>query len=83
MEGVTTADRVAVDNGTGAVPGKILWQKDGVLEWVLHINERAAWDADLLAGWAKYMTWKYPIDVVITSPGAYKGAGAVEAAASL
>ncbi|KAF2211677.1 hypothetical protein CERZMDRAFT_42766 [Cercospora zeae-maydis SCOH1-5] len=34
-------------------------------------------------GWAKFMEWKYPISVEITSPGAFKGAGAVEAAASL
>ena len=29
------------------------------------------------------MEWKYPVSVQITSPGAFKGAGAVEAAASL
>ncbi|KAI9806736.1 MAG: hypothetical protein M1825_006193 [Sarcosagium campestre] len=34
-------------------------------------------------GWAKYMEWKYPVDVVITSKGAFKGAGAIEALASL
>ncbi|KAM3425305.1 hypothetical protein BST61_g7252 [Cercospora zeina] len=34
-------------------------------------------------GWAKFMEWKYPVSVEITSPAAFKGAGAVEAAASL
>ncbi|KAK5164756.1 uncharacterized protein LTR77_009419 [Saxophila tyrrhenica] len=34
-------------------------------------------------GWAKFMEWKYPVSIEVTSPGAFKGAGAVEAAASL
>ncbi|KAK6434588.1 hypothetical protein LTR95_004212 [Oleoguttula sp. CCFEE 5521] len=34
-------------------------------------------------GWGKFMMWKYPVTVEITSPGAFKGAGAIEAAASL
>lgn len=29
------------------------------------------------------MEWKYPVSVEITSPGAFKGVGAIEAAASL
>ncbi|KAI9760821.1 MAG: hypothetical protein M4579_001451 [Chaenotheca gracillima] len=33
--------------------------------------------------WAKFMEWKYPVQVVITNTVAFKGAGAVEAAASL
>ncbi|TEY52518.1 hypothetical protein BOTCAL_0257g00110 [Botryotinia calthae] len=33
--------------------------------------------------WAKYMTWKYPVTVEITSNAAFKGAGAIEAAATL
>ncbi|PQE17631.1 MFS general substrate transporter protein [Rutstroemia sp. NJR-2017a BVV2] len=33
--------------------------------------------------WAKYMTWMYPVEVKITSKAAFKGAGAVEAAAAL
>jgi len=33
--------------------------------------------------WAKYMTWMYPVEVEITSKAAFKGAGAVEAAAAL
>lgn len=35
------------------------------------------------AGWAKFMEWKYPVEVKITSQPAFKAAGAVEAAASL
>ncbi|KAF2125854.1 hypothetical protein P153DRAFT_378672 [Dothidotthia symphoricarpi CBS 119687] len=34
-------------------------------------------------GWAKYMMWKYPVEIVVTSPGAFKAAGAIEAAATL
>ncbi|OTA22354.1 hypothetical protein BTJ68_14841 [Hortaea werneckii EXF-2000] len=33
--------------------------------------------------WAKFMEWKYPVSVEITSSRAFKGAGAIEAAASL
>ncbi|KAF6218308.1 hypothetical protein HO133_005654 [Letharia lupina] len=34
-------------------------------------------------GWAKFMQWKYPVEVVFTSKKTFKAAGAVEAAASL
>ncbi|KAF2635681.1 hypothetical protein P280DRAFT_473614 [Massarina eburnea CBS 473.64] len=34
-------------------------------------------------GWAKFMEWKYPVEIVVSNPGLFKGAGAVEAAASL
>ncbi|ORY14935.1 hypothetical protein BCR34DRAFT_623129 [Clohesyomyces aquaticus] len=34
-------------------------------------------------GWAKFMEWKYPVEIVITNPKLFKGAGAIEAAASL
>jgi len=37
----------------------------------------------LIIGWAKFMTWKYPVEVRFTNKGAFKAAGAVEAAASL
>ncbi|KAI9758942.1 MAG: hypothetical protein M4579_002682 [Chaenotheca gracillima] len=33
--------------------------------------------------WAKVMQWKYPVEVVITNQAAFKGAGMIEAAASL
>lgn len=39
--------------------------------------------ADLEVGWARFMEWKYPVSVEVTSPTAFKGAGAVAAAASL
>ena len=29
------------------------------------------------------MEWKYPVEVVVTSPASFKGVGAVEAAAAL
>jgi hypothetical protein len=34
-------------------------------------------------GWAKFMEWKYPVEVVVTNKAAFKMTGAVEAAASL
>ena len=34
-------------------------------------------------GWAKFMQWKYPVEVVITSNKTFKAAGAIEAAATL
>ncbi|KAG9203228.1 hypothetical protein B5807_04208 [Epicoccum nigrum] len=34
-------------------------------------------------GWAKFMEWKYPVEIVITNKTAFKAAGAVEAAATL
>jgi hypothetical protein len=36
-----------------------------------------------VAGWAKFMEWKYPVEIVITNKAAFKGAGAIEAAATL
>ncbi|KAI9887549.1 MAG: hypothetical protein M1823_000640 [Watsoniomyces obsoletus] len=34
-------------------------------------------------GWARWMEWRYPVEVVITNKAAFKGTGAVVAAASL
>jgi len=34
-------------------------------------------------GWAKYMEWKYPVEVVYSDKSAFRAAGAIEAAASL
>ncbi|KAL8707755.1 MAG: hypothetical protein Q9220_007275 [cf. Caloplaca sp. 1 TL-2023] len=34
-------------------------------------------------GWARFMEWRYPVEIVITNEKAFKGVGAVEAAASL
>ncbi|KAI4246846.1 MAG: hypothetical protein L6R42_009796 [Xanthoria sp. 1 TBL-2021] len=35
-------------------------------------------------GWARFMEWKYPdVEIVVTSEKTFKGAGAVEAAATL
>ncbi|KAJ5336556.1 hypothetical protein N7541_004729 [Penicillium brevicompactum] len=33
--------------------------------------------------WTRFMQWKYPVEVVIQNPGAFKAAGVVEAAATL
>ncbi|KAF9690889.1 hypothetical protein EKO04_011117 [Ascochyta lentis] len=34
-------------------------------------------------GWAKFMEWKYPVEIVVTNKTAFKAAGAIEAAATL
>ena len=47
------------------------------------MNVREADDMENLIGWAKFMQWKYPVEVVITSKPTFRAAGAVEAAASL
>ncbi|KAF2275421.1 uncharacterized protein EI97DRAFT_379336 [Westerdykella ornata] len=33
--------------------------------------------------WARFMEWKYPVEIVVTSPKLFKTTGAIEAAASL
>ena len=38
---------------------------------------------DRTLGWAKFMEWKYPVQVVVTSPKTFKTTGAVEVAAAL
>lgn len=38
---------------------------------------------DSVVGWAKFMTWKYPVTIEITSPKTFKAAGMIEAAATL
>jgi len=34
-------------------------------------------------GWKQFMEWKYPVEIVITNKATFRGAGMVEAAASL
>ncbi|RMZ91823.1 hypothetical protein DV736_g925, partial [Chaetothyriales sp. CBS 134916] len=34
-------------------------------------------------GWKRFMEWKYPVEVVVTSPAAFKSVGMLEVAASL
>ncbi|GAA84390.1 hypothetical protein AnigIFM60653_004434 [Aspergillus niger] len=34
-------------------------------------------------GWTRFMEWKYPVEVVVTKPGVFKGTGAVEAMAPI
>ena len=37
-------------------------------------------EANVTIGWAWFMEWKYPVSVVVTSPGLFKGTGAAVAA---
>lgn len=41
------------------------------------------WLISRFTGWTRFMQWKYPVEVVVTSPGLFKGAGIIEAAATL
>ena len=50
---------------------------------VKSVNCRVITDWRASSGWARFMEWKYPVEVVMTSPKIFKAAGAVEAAASL
>jgi len=34
-------------------------------------------------GWARFMTWRYPVDIVVTDPAAFKAAGIVGAASRI
>ncbi|KAJ5668098.1 uncharacterized protein N7477_006668 [Penicillium maclennaniae] len=34
-------------------------------------------------GWTSFMQWKYPVEVVMRNPAAFKAAGVIEAAATL
>lgn len=85
MEGVVAATGAAVNNGHGALSGEILWQKVCILGYVVFKGRNCfvLWSADRSAGWAKFMTWKYPVEVVISSPQTFKLAGAIEAAATI
>ena len=57
------------------------------LGWVPpgNVSAKFAIGAVLIMGaaWGKFMEWKYPVEIVITSPTTFKTAGAVEVAASL
>lgn len=39
--------------------------------------------ADHCTGWKQFMEWHYPVEIVVTNKAAFKGVGAIEAAASL
>lgn len=83
MERVAAAARTALDNGHGALSGQVLWEKVRLLGCVIGRNREWTITSDCEIGWTKYMTWKYPVEVVVTNPGLFKAAGAIEAAATL
>lgn len=83
MEGKSTTTRVAPDNGSGALPRQILWQEMRILGYVSTNMENPGRVAYIQTGWGRFMEWKYPVSVEITNSAAFKGVGAVEAAASL
>ena len=82
MERVIAADGAVIDHGTGTISWKILWQEMRILGYVM----LRYWNVELMlttTGWAKWMEWQYPVEIVISNPKAFKLTGAVEAAASL
>lgn len=87
MAGVAATIRITTDNGVGAVSWEILWSEMCLLGYASENEMNAVLVLfEVLTretGWAKFMEWKYPVIVEVTSPAAFKGAGAVQAAASL
>lgn len=91
MEGEHTTTRTPLDDGICAVFGQDVREEMRFLGyvWSLHYSEdsgaRIVGSANILCflGWARFMEWKYPVEVVVTSKAAFEGAGAIEAAASL
>ena len=51
--------------------------------WGMFVGRIREIGTDDGTGWAKFMEWKYPVEVVITNKKTFNAAGAVEAAASL
>jgi hypothetical protein len=82
MERVTAANGAVVDHGLGAIHWEILWQEMRILGYVMfkYFGMRQQLTG---TGWAKYMEWNYPVEIVVTNKAAFRAAGAVEAAASL
>jgi hypothetical protein len=82
VERVLAANGAAFDHGAGTIYGEILWQEMCILGCVIaeHRHSRRMLTN---VGWAKWMEWKYPVEIVISNPKAFKLTGAVEAAASL
>lgn len=82
MERVIAANGAVVDYGIGTIHWEILWQEMRILGHV--ISKCFAMRQQLtVAGWAKWMEWNYPVEIVVTNKAAFRAAGAVEAAASL
>ena len=74
---------IGVDDGYCTICWEILWPKVRILEYVLDSLQNAYRILIREIGWAKYMTWMYPVEVKITNKAAFNAAGAVEAAATL
>lgn len=83
MAGVIAADGAAADHGHGAVHWEILRAEVCILRYVIHGHLELSGRRLTITGWAKFMEWKYPVEIVITNKTAFKAAGAIEAAATL
>jgi hypothetical protein len=51
--------------------------------WTCGVRVSAIDVANAIAGWAKYMEWQYPVEIVVTNKKLSRAAGAIEVAASL
>ncbi|KAJ9641067.1 hypothetical protein H2199_005735 [Coniosporium tulheliwenetii] len=70
------APTLSEDEGVDSLPSTSVTESE--------IDDEESSDADReWRSWAKFMEWKYPVEVVFTSPRTFKAAGAIEAAASL
>jgi len=81
MERELAADGAVVDNGYDPRSWEILGEKTCLLEYVDLLPD--LWLILTMPGWAKYMTWAYPVEVVVTNPAEFAAAGIVAAAAPL
>lgn len=93
MEGKLTATRAPINNGICAVLGQNAREEMCFLGYVFfgsphsfeNSGARETGSANILRflGWARFMQWKYPVEVVVTSKATFEGAGVIGAAASL
>lgn len=83
MEGEHPPAGVAHDHGACSFCWKVSWEEMRILGYVLEMNWMLDNANGRFTGWTKFMEWKYPVEVVVRSPTVHKGAGAIQAAASL
>lgn len=63
--------------------GKYLGRRCAYWGMLVHLVLRLGVMLTGCLGWTRFMEWKYPVEVVVRNPALFKGAGAIEAAASL
>lgn len=86
MDREPAAARAPADDGAGALSGEVFWEEVRLLGYVsgsaspAESGEGRLTVFGTMTGWAKWMEWHYPVEVVVTDKRAFRGAGMVEAA---